>query len=153
MLPELEKLNLSDLSQIKVEFSRGPSQNTSYLDILIVKYVGHYLDGAAGNADARYMYAMGKAALNAFEPSGLIIDLSELKYEWGDMLEIVFDMGAEQVYHGRFPMATVVGPECQEAIRTLIHGIDSEKSIDEIDWMFDTLDRGWNYVDSLLTRN
>jgi len=62
------------------------------------------------------MHAMAKAAVAAFEPFGVIHDFSELRYKWGDMLEMVFGVGPEAEPS---PVAIVVGPGCEEAIRTL----------------------------------
>ena len=153
MLPKLETLRLEDLtSSIGVTFRRGYSATTTYLDILIVSYTGQYPLGSSGNSDARYMFAMGNAALHAYSPSGVIIDMSELHYQWGDMLEMVFGIGSDQYVDAEFPMATVVGPHCREAVRTLIHGENSEKQIEDIGWMFDSLEAAWDYVDSLLNK-
>ena len=153
MLPEFETLRIENLtSTIDVTFRRGDSTTTPYRDILIVKYSGQYPDGSSGNTDARYMFAMGNAALQAYEPSGVIIDMSDLHYEWGDMLEMVFGIGSDQYVDAEFPMAAVVGPRCREAIRTLIHGINNDKPLNEIGWVFDSLQAAWDHVESLLSK-
>lgn len=153
MLPDLETLRLEDLtSSIDVTFRRGYSTTTPYLDILIVTYLGHYPFGSSGNSDAHYMFAMGNAALHAYSPSGVIIDMSELHYEWGDMLEMVFGIGSDQYVDSEFPMATVVGPGCREAVRTLIHGENSDKQIEDIGWVFESLEAAWCHVDGLLNQ-
>jgi hypothetical protein len=148
MIPKLEPLNLLDLTRsIDVTFLHGNSLINPTHDILIIKYFGRYPDGSAGNTDARNMVAMGKAALYAYEPSGVIIDLSELYYEWGDMLERVFGIGSDRHVDAELPLATVVGSHCREAIRTLIHGINNDKPIEEIAWVFDSLEAAWNHVE------
>ncbi len=153
MLPKLETLRLEDLtSSIGVTFRRGYSATTTYLDILIVSYTGQYPFGSSGNSDAHYMFAMGNAALHAYSPSGVIIDMSELHYEWGDMLEMVFGIGSDQYVDAEFRWPQFVGPHCREAVRTLIHGGKQRKQIEDIGWVFESLEAAWEYVDSLLNK-
>lgn len=153
MVPQLEELRLSDLSAtINVAFFRGNSSINSAYDILVVKYSGEYPFGSLGNSVARFMFAMGNAGLHAYEPCGVIIDMSELHYEWGDMLEIVFGIGAGQYLDTEFPVATVVGPQCREAVRTLIHGENSKKQLEDIGWVFDSLELAWEHVDQLINK-
>lgn len=89
------------------------------------------------------MHAMAKAAVAAFEPFGVIHDFSELHYEWGDMLEIVFWVGPETEPS---PVAIVVGPGCEAAIRTLCHGISSSEPIESLGWVFRDLSSAWRHV-------
>ncbi|MEM1182745.1 MAG: hypothetical protein AAGM22_30655 [Acidobacteriota bacterium] len=153
MLPILETLRLEDLrSSIDVSFRRGPSSTKPQLDILIVSYRGRYPFGSSGNTDAEYMHAMGLAAVHAFSPSGLIIDMSDLHYEWGDRLEKVFDIGYDPVYDERLPTAAVVGPECRDAVRSLIVGTASEDFAGEAEWVFESLESAWSFVDALMNQ-
>ena len=151
MSQQLEELKLSDLtSSVDVKFLRGESTINPAYDILVVKFSGHYPDGSAGNASARFMYAMGNAALSAWDPSAVIIDLVDLHYQWGDMLEMVFSVGANRYVDAPFPMAALVGPHCSEAIRTLLHGINSKESLNSIPWVHESLDGAWTYLDTII---
>jgi hypothetical protein len=75
---------------------------------------------------------------------GVIHDLTDLSYEWGDMLEQVF-IGPD-VEHST--MAVVVGPKCEEAVRTLCLGESSNEPLEKIGWVFRDLKSAWAYVDA-----
>lgn len=153
---ELREEFLAGSGAISVQFFLTPSEERPYLEILVVRYTGSYPVGSAGNTDAMYMYAMAKAAVAAFEPWGVIHDLSELNYEWGDMLEMVFGVGPEieqnpvrEIIGSEVkacPVAVVVGPGCEEAVRTLCHGINSNEPIDTLGWVFRDLPSAWRFV-------
>lgn len=146
---KLKSLNPEDTSNIKVIYFQGNSGLTDYQNILVVKYMGKYGFGSAGNDDARYMYAKAEYGLNIYEPNAVILDFSELEYQWGDMLELVFNVGSHQYIHKAFPKALVLGEKCRAAIATLIHGND-EKTATSEDWIFDSFDEAWNYMKKMI---
>jgi hypothetical protein len=142
--PELQERTLGELSQINVRYFLGPARHKPHLMILVIRYTGKYPPGSAGNDDAHYMRAMAKAGVAAFEPWGVIHDLSELIYEWGDRLEIAF-VGPEDDANGgellgavfgtsNPPLAgqaaVVVDPQCEDAVRTLLLGENSKEPIE-----------------------
>lgn len=141
---------LEELSEIKYEVHMGRSIEVNYLNIMILKFFGEYGFGSAGNSDAKYMRAMGEAVLEAWNPGGLILDLSDLSYEWGDQLEDVFYIGSYKYRDKPFPVALIVGDKSEEAIRTLIVGINSNKALNEIGWVFRDLSSAWEYVEAKL---
>ena len=101
MVPKLEPKSLESLSDIGVSFSLGEHPCGRYpRAILVIACHGTYGIGSGGNSDATYLMAMGKAGLEAFEPDGVILDLRELSYEWGDMLEAFFGIGGEKPLAG-----------------------------------------------------
>src|SRR6266550_2062673 len=57
--------------------------------ILIAKFTGRYRPGCQGNPDAAYLVAMGVAAVSYWEPKGVVLDVSQLEYVWGDMMDMV----------------------------------------------------------------
>ena len=148
----LKELNPSDLSEIKVQYLQGSSRITNYFDILTIKYSGKYRIGSAGNGDAQYMYAKGEYGLNCFRPSAVILDLSEIEYEWGDMMDLVFDIGSNQYVNAEFPIALIIGEKCSEAIGTLIHGIDSKELATTEEWIFDNFELAWTFVEEKIEK-
>ena len=74
---------LEDLSDLEYEVRIGSVSENSYKKIMILKFSGVYGFGSRGNSDARYMSAIGKAVLEAWRPDGLVIDLSDMQYDWG----------------------------------------------------------------------
>ena len=145
MVPKLESQTLESLSDLSVTFSLGNHPCESYpRTVLVMGCSGAYGVGSAGNPDATFLMAMGKAGIEAFGPHGMILDLSELTYEWGDMLEAVFGIAGDK------PMAVVVGEQCRVAIGTLCFGETSTTDACEEQWIFDSLSDAWNYVANLL---
>ena len=117
------------------------------MNILVIKYSGKYGIGSAGNKDAQFMFAKGEYGLNLFEPSGAILDFRELEYEWGDMLDLVLNVGSNQYIDSEFPIALIVGDKCEEAISTLIHRINSKEPATTKEWIFHNFEEAWRYVE------
>ncbi|MNI49415.1 hypothetical protein D3C73_1040250 [compost metagenome] len=146
-MENLKRLNLRDLSDLNVDFSMVTA-NDGLKRILIIKCSGTYRIGSAGDGDALYMLAMGRAALAAWSPSGVILDWSELDYQWGDLLEMVLDVGVDQYLNAPFPRAVIVGDKCEEAFKTLILGFNGEDSIEKLGYVFRDIESGVNYIAS-----
>ena len=96
---------------------------------------------------------MAEAALAAYEPMALILDLSGLHYEWGDDMDQVLSAGESTYVDGSFPMALVVGDKCREGLRTLCHGINSTERLESLGWAHSDLDAAWSYIDRVLEQN
>ncbi|MEP1027871.1 MAG: hypothetical protein ABJG68_16780 [Crocinitomicaceae bacterium] len=148
----MKELLPKHLSEIKVQYFIGNSRITDYYRILTIKYSGKYGFGSAGNGDAQYMYAKGEFGLNCYEPSAVILDFSQIEYEWGDLIEMVFSIGSNQYIDAEFPIALVIGKECSEAIGTLVHGIDSMESATTEEWIFDNFDLAWSFVEGKIEK-
>jgi hypothetical protein len=146
-MPRLRERTLSGLSKIRVSYFVGPSSRKPYLEILVVKYVGTYRPGSLGNDDARFMYAMAMAGVAAFEPWGVVHDLSELKYTWGDQLDTVFTAGPQNGPESAVPVAVVVGPRCEQAVRTLLLGVKSQEPLESVGFVFRDLESAWAFVE------
>ncbi|WII35143.1 hypothetical protein [Paenibacillus thiaminolyticus] len=144
----INEVQLADMSGIEVKYYIGSAANRPYDEVLLIAYAGQYGFGSSGNHDARYMRAMGVAALEAWEPSGVILDWSELHYEWGDMLERVLDIGSVKYADETFPLAVIVGPHCEEAIRTLLLGLHSTDSLDKFEWIHRDRESAWRYIEA-----
>jgi hypothetical protein len=161
-VPKLQERTLGDLSQIKVRYFLGQGRHKPHLEILVIRYTDIYLPGSAGNDDAQYMKAMAKAGVAAFEPWGVIHDLSELTYEWGDRLDTAFVGPEDNAKEGELvgaifgtsnpPLAgqaaVVVGPQCEEAVRTLPLGENSQEPIEKVGYVFRHLESAWDFVES-----
>ncbi|WP_276918974.1 hypothetical protein [Aneurinibacillus aneurinilyticus] len=147
---DIIRRDLNELSDIDVDIYTFDSKKLRYGEIMLITFKGYYRTGSAGNSDAMYMRTMGEAALIAWEPSGAILDMSQLTYKWGDKLEIVFDTGARYFYDEPFPTAVVVGPNCEEAVRTLLLGMDSKEPIESVEWVFKDLEAACNYIEQKL---
>lgn len=139
---------LEDLSDLEYEVHIGSVSENSYRKIMILKFIGVYGFGSRGNSDARYMSAIGKAVLEAWRPDGVVIDLSDMQYDSGDELDLVFDVGSEISRYRPFPLALTVGPKSEKAVRTLLLGVGSEDGIESAGWVFRSVEEGWAYIAS-----
>lgn len=117
---ELTKVTLSDISRITHEVFLPRSEPYVIPDFKVIRYTGHYRHGSAGKADARYISATTAAAHEAWFSSGIVLDFTELQYEWGDEMECVFDIGQRSQHNCAFPLVIVVGPECKEGLKSLV---------------------------------
>ena len=114
MQDESREFRLSDLSDICYKISSSPCRTDAARTILIVAFVGNYRDGSAGRGDAQFMAAVIERALTASSYAGLVIDLRELAYEWGDdVLDLLY--GDFQ----QLPAALVTSPRNHAALESL----------------------------------
>src|SRR5689334_5747928 len=80
-------------------------------DILVVKYEGIYRSGDAGDADARYMHALGESGVRAWEAYGVILDLSGVDYRGDKSNDSLFSVGEKAFGNESLPLAVVVRSE------------------------------------------
>ena len=107
---------------------------------LVVSFTGQYRDGSGGNPDAAYMRAIVGLGCDLWWHRGLVIDLSALQYDWGDMIESAFD------HPSKLPVAIVVGPLSARALATLWYGEDTDRLATEQEGVFDSLQDAIAYV-------
>lgn len=145
--PRLNPLDLHALSAVQVRFSTGEIPAHKYPHaVLVIHFSGTYQSGSRGNSDATYMVAIGNACIKAIDPDAVILDLSELDYQWGDRMAAVMDIGGSD-RDMPFPLAIVVGPKCREAIGTLCFGVNSKTDVCQHEHIFDDLADAWAYLD------
>ncbi len=117
---DLKERHLADLSHIQYKYFTCPFIKVSYLDALIVTFEGQYGYGSKGNPDARFMSAIIKAGLEAWSTSALILDFRTLRYEWGDMMGLVFSASAGRYIDVPFPLAVVISDLNREGLISLV---------------------------------
>ena len=83
------------------------------------------------------MTAIVSAALAAWEPIALIIDLRKMKYEWGDEIDKALCAGDNIFIDGSFPTAIVVSELNREGLTSLLQ---DEMQQDPNEWLFDSID-------------
>ena len=120
-------------------------QNT-YL--LVIKVTGDYPSGSLGVKQAHWLKLMTAQASFGFEPYGIILDFSDLSYQWGDGLfqaVQVIDAYANSDDDGlreNFQLVFVVGEQSKHGIKSLL----GEKAS-----LFDDLDKAIKFVDTKVT--
>lgn len=120
---------------ITYDFKIKHLRDTHLIEILIISFHGKYRDGSTGNSDAGLIKGIVTTGLSVFDPFSLLIDLTDLEYNWGDN----FDLSFEETE----PTTTVilVGEKCRRAMSTLTFGIDTYKDIVDNNFFFDDFDK------------
>lgn len=114
-----KRLSLSELSTLKCDF-------LEYSDaghVLVVKFTGEYGVGSLGNGDGTYIAAQTLAGAIAFSPGAILIDFSEMSYEWGNTLLLVFQEIAQHFHEEGevdLPVHVLAGEKSEAALRSLM---------------------------------
>jgi hypothetical protein len=137
-----EPTSFDQVTSIQYQFFLEPRKPGQYYRILIAKFSGEYKLGSRGAADARFICGITKTAFNIWYPDGLILDLRELSYGWGDDMDLVLDIGAKT---GK-PCAIVGSHRCLPAIATLINGVDTDKLATDTEFIFDSMDAALKFI-------
>jgi hypothetical protein len=58
--------------------------------VVVIRMAGHYPDGSEGNPFAAELQARVEQIMDEISPGGVIFDMSDLEYEWGDALAGIF---------------------------------------------------------------
>ncbi|HNM02576.1 MAG TPA: hypothetical protein PKK05_06650 [Leptospiraceae bacterium] len=74
----------------KAYFESGAEKRSKA--VLIIKFAGFHGEGSGGNRNSEFMKTVISASLGLFLSDMLILDLTELKYEFGDSLASVLDI-------------------------------------------------------------
>ncbi len=115
-----------------------------HLEVLVVRFSGTSGFGCANNSDAIYMDAMIRAGIAAFDPVGVILDLREMAYEWGDMMLCPFSAGSRYYVDSDLPIVAVVSDINRKGLTSLM--ID-EADIDPSTVLFDAMDAALAHLD------
>ena len=120
---------------VTYDFKIKNLRDTHLIDILVISFHGTYRYGSAGSPDAGLIKGIVTTGLSVFNPFSLLIDLSDLEYNWGDNLDLSFEET------GHITTVVLVGEKCRRAMSTLFFGIDSDKDIVDNDFFYDSFDK------------
>lgn len=120
---------------ITYDFRIKKLRNTQLVDILIISFHGSYRYGSAGSPDAGLIKGIITTGLSIFKPFSLLIDLSDLEYNWGDNLDLSFSETGET------NTVVLIGQKCRRGLSTLSFGIDSTQDIVDNNFFFDSFDK------------
>lgn len=90
--------------------------------LLVAAFAGEYRPGSSGSPDARLMTAVIAGALVAWPVDGVVLDLRELSYEWGDGMLSVFHPPERTSVP--LSWAVVASPRSSPALHSLLGGDD-----------------------------
>jgi hypothetical protein len=155
----LEPVSLGEANPIEVRFFLSRCRRTGR-KFLIIKYCGNCRTGDHGEADGRYMLAMGRAGITAWEPDGLIVELIDFECPaLVDGLRSLLSLGEGEFGIENMPQAVVTGPRCEQAIRAFFvndgtgSGIEAAKQCSrDIASAMDRVGEGIAKLDSLFGR-
>ena len=136
----LQPAKFEDESSIRYNLQLETSGGGRFWYTLVVKFVGSYANGSSGRADASYMLGVCEMAVSIRKPAAVVIDLSELRYEWGDEMAWLVPPSVH------VPAAVVVGPSCAAAIATLLFGPKTTRQATDAECVFDSVATAWRYV-------
>lgn len=114
--------------------------------VMVLAVTGKYKMGAAGNVDADFIFERTEAAIRERSPKAVLVDMSTLEYEWGDMMDRVLDIGKGDIQTRGIPTAFVIGPKCAPALGTLIHGEDSTEPATTENNIFDDFEKAREWL-------
>lgn len=140
----LTKHRFEELSDLRVEISTCPFIGDTRSEALIVSFQGEYGVGSGGNNDARFMSAMVTAALRAWWCRGLILDLREMRYEWGNALLEAVDAGKVRYTFAPFPTALVTSALNHQALEGLMRCEQQSPG----EWLFSSMEEALAAVEA-----
>ncbi len=102
---------------IELQSSCAVVTNTLNKKLLKISFQGYYPPGSDGNSTADRMRNYIEQIIKTHKPDGLIFDLGELQYQYGDAIcEILRPLKQDQ---GFIPSCIVAGGKTKEALSTL----------------------------------
>lgn len=130
---KLSTVTLKDLSLLTHEVRLPETKKFHSPAFKVISYHGEYRHGADGKPDALYIMATAAAAHEAWYTDGIIIDFSDLRYEWGDNMEWVLGIARTTPDGCSYPLVIIVGDKCREALLSLLRGKYAEFCVDSLD--------------------
>ena len=139
------EIRLDGLSKIQFRTALLEEPDDSFFAVSIA-FVGRYGNGSLGNGDGRFMVAMAHAALNAWWPLGLILDLRELQYEFGNTILDAINAGRDDDSGDWItPTRLVVSRHCRGGMISLMEYVQCDPAI----WLLDTVEDAYEAVRQL----
>jgi len=139
--------DLSDITYRMLLHEYPPSVvGASSCRILVIEFLGKYGVGSEGNDDSLFMATLIRAAMNCWYVDGLVLDFSQLAYEWGNSIGDVL-LAGKSVLGKKFPTAVVVSELCEAALQSAqpFYASDSQSGGQE-KWLFEDMISAIGYV-------
>lgn len=130
MTMQPHRLSLSGLSDLKYDFTLWADQS-QLPEILVVSFHGLYDHGSLGNGDGRLMAAIVSAGVVAWQPSGLVLDLRDLDYEFGNTILGAINVGYDEDHGWLTPTRIVVSSKSSDGLNSLMEFVKR----DPADWL------------------
>lgn len=114
----------SDLSELTYRIFAVERKIVHGVCVTVLEWNGVYRDGSAGNDDGVFMRVTTLASLSAWYAHGVVFDLRNLHYVWGDKIWEMYGRGIEPSGIESMPYATVVSEKCMPGFQTCMSIIE-----------------------------
>ena len=127
----------SDLSNLTYRIFTLEHKIAHTVRVTVMEWNGVFGDGSQGNDDGVFMRVTTLAALSAWHSNGIVFDLRNLHYEWGDKIWEMYGRGIDPSGVEDLPYATVISEKCMPGFRSCMSIIEPafdtlEEAIDEV---------------------
>lgn len=118
---ELKSLSLTLTGDLDFRVFKSYRQirDRKYHAILIVQFCGDHGYGSGGNRNSDFMRTIVAASIGLYLCNGLILDLREITYEFGDSLLSVLGLPLKLRGNG-FPYRILISDKCDKGIESLL---------------------------------
>lgn len=110
-------LTLADVSPLEHQISTWQPSGLS-TPVLVISFSGIYRYGSQGEPDSRLMESVVAGARIAFCPEAIVLDLSQLDYQWGDDLRHVVRTAIGRSDQVTLPVTAAIGPKAWDGWKT-----------------------------------
>lgn len=142
----IQEHKLTDLSNASYSYSMCSLLSDDLYKALIVAFAGEAGNSHEHCGTFRLMDAITMAGIIAWKPSALILDLRNLKYDWGDEMQRTLTVAL--AWHGEdFPLAVVVSDLNREGLTSLVK---HEMQEDPAKWLFNSIGDAAKEIDTAL---
>jgi hypothetical protein len=140
------ELRFTDLSQLGFQAS-ALEDEIADIFVAVLAFTGTYGYGSQGNGDGRFMTAMVHAAIEAWSPNGIILDLRELAYEFGNTILSAIDAGRDDENEGWITPTVIVASDSSRTGLTSLLQYTNRPPQDSI---FDTIESAYVAIKPLV---
>lgn len=143
---KFDAIDLTQRGNITYSMAQWRRTKKPFLSAVHLAFKGNYRSGSGGAPDAHFIEGIVRMAQEIWRPSALLLDLRELRYEWGDEMDLVLQPPTDI-------SAILVSPKCEPAISTLYFGLNQRKSVLEEPHFFNALEPAIDYVTQAMAAN
>jgi hypothetical protein len=140
---KLKPRTLTERSGLQCEYLTYSYPHLESCDVLVVRFTGDCGLGSGSDDDCRFMSAMISAGLKVFSPIALVLDLTGLGYEWGDLMSNVLLAGSKYYVIADLPTAVIASERNREGLTSLVI---QEMRSNPTEWLFESLDQALDAV-------
>ena len=108
----------SDLSKLTYRIFTLERKIAHTVRLTVLEWNGTFGDGARGNDDGVFIRVTTLAVLASWPAHGIVFDLRNLHYVWGDKIWEMYGRGIDPSGVEDLPYATVISDKCKPGFET-----------------------------------